>query len=94
MTIVAHAPRAQHSTIDVPVREIRIAILGLGQVGGALATLAARAGGALPATFRVAAALVRDPQKLRAVDTAALPLTTDPRTALASKPDVLISPSE
>ena len=90
MTIVAHAPRAQHTTIDVPVREIRIAVLGLGQVGGAVATLAARAAGALPATFHVAAALVRDPQKSRAIDTAALPLTTDPRTALASKPDVLI----
>ncbi len=91
MTIVAHAPRAQHTTIDsAPVREIRIAILGLGQVGSAIAALAARASVTLPATFDVAAALVRDPHKSRAIDTASLPLTTDPGTALASKPDVLI----
>jgi hypothetical protein len=91
MTIVAHAPRAQQTSIDsAPVREIRIAVLGLGQVGGAVAALAARASGALPATFDVIAALVRDPQKSRAIDAASLPLTTDPRTALASKPDVLV----
>jgi homoserine dehydrogenase len=73
-----------------PVREIRVAILGLGQVGGAIASLAARAAGTVPASFHVASALVRDPQKPRAIDAAALPLTTDPRTALASKPDVLV----
>jgi homoserine dehydrogenase len=91
MTIVANAPRVQHSTIDpAPVREIRVAVLGLGQVGGAIAALAARARGTLPASFEVASALVRDPRKPRAIDAAALPLTTDPRTALASKPDVLV----
>ena len=91
MTIVAPAPRVQHCTSDsTPVREIRLAVLGLGHVGGAIATLAGRAAGTLPANFHVAAALVRDPQKPRGIDTAALPLTTDPRTALASKPDVLI----
>src|SRR6188768_2862472 len=91
MTIAAPAPRVQHGTIDsTAVREIRVAVLGLGQVGSAIATLAARAAGTLPAKVHVAAALVRDPQKPRGIDTAALPITTDPRTALASKPDVLI----
>jgi len=91
MTIVAPAPRVQYSTIDpAPVREIRIAVLGLGQVGGAIAALAVRAAGTLPASFHVVSALVRDPQKPRASEAAALPLTTDPRAALASRPDVLI----
>ena len=85
MTIAAPAPRVQHGTIDsTAVREIRVAVLGLGQVGSAIATLAAREAGTLPANFHVAAALVRDPQKPRGIDTAALPMTTDPRTALAS----------
>jgi homoserine dehydrogenase len=91
MMIMAPAPRVQHNTIDpAPVREIRVAVLGLGQVGGAIASLAVRAAGTLPASFQVASALVRDPQKPRAIEAAALPLTTDPRTALASKPDVLV----
>ena len=91
MRIAANAPRVQQSIIDPPPeRDIRVAVLGLGQVGGAIAALAARAAETLPASFEVASALVRDPQKLRAIDAAALPLTTDPRTALASKPDVLV----
>ena len=91
MMTLAPAPRVQHSTLDpTPVREIRIAVLGLGQVGGAIASLAVRAAGTLPASFRVASALVRDPQKPRAIDATALPLTTDPQTALASRPDVLV----
>ena len=39
MTTVAHAPRAQRTAFDsASVREIRVAVLGLGQVGGAVAT--------------------------------------------------------
>jgi homoserine dehydrogenase len=93
MTIMAPAPtlRVQQSTIEPAAdREIRVAVLGLGQVGGAIASLAVRAAGTLPARLHVASALVRDPHKPRAIDAAALPLTTDPRTALASKPDVLV----
>lgn len=93
MTIMVPAPtlRVQHSTIEPAAgREIRVAVLGLGQVGGAIASLAVRAAGTLPARLHVVSALVRDPHKPRAIDAAALPLTTDPRTALASKPDVLI----
>src|SRR5262245_47387937 len=88
---IAPAPRVQPSTIHpAPVREIRVALLGLGKVGGAIAALAVRAAGTLPASFDVASALVRDQEKPRAVDAATLPLTTDPRTALASKPDVVV----
>jgi homoserine dehydrogenase len=91
MTFVAPAPRAQHSALaQAPVREIRVALLGLGQVGGAIASLAVRTAGTLPVGFQVASALVRDLRKPRAIDAAALPLTTDPRTALTSKPDVLV----
>ena len=90
--MIAGPVRVQPSTIDpaAAVPEIRVAVLGLGQVGGAVAALAVRAAGNLPASFRVASALVRDPRKPRVIDAATLPLTTDPRKVLASKPDVLV----
>jgi len=91
MTTVAHAPLAQHTAFDsVPVRAIRVAVLGLGQVGGALAALATRADGPFPAAFQITSALVRDPHKRRGIDVLALPITTDPRAVAESKPDVLV----
>jgi homoserine dehydrogenase len=92
MMIVGPVSRVQPGTFDpaATVREVRVAVLGLGRVGGAVASLAARAAGNLPSGFRVASALVRDPRKPRAIDAATLPLTTDPRKVLASKPDVLV----
>jgi homoserine dehydrogenase len=92
MMIVGPVPRVQPSTIDPAstVPEIRVAVLGLGQVGGAVAALAVRAAGNMPFSFRVVSALVRDPRKPRAIDASTLPLTTDPRKVLASKPDVFV----
>lgn len=91
MTTFAHALEAQRAPArPSPVREIRIALLGLGHVGGAIAELTARAVEPGATTFQIASALVRDLAKPRGVDTSALHLTTDPRTALATRPDVLI----
>ena len=91
MTTFAHALEAQRAPARPSfVREIRIALLGLGHVGGAIAELTAGAAEpGLPA-FQIASALVRDPAKPRGIDTSALRLTTDPRAALAAKPDVLV----
>ena len=70
-------------------REIRVALLGLGHVGSAVAAAAAA-----PAHsgihFTVSTALVRDVRRLRAVDTSSFTLTTDPFEPLASNPDVVV----
>lgn len=69
--------------------DIRVALLGLGRVGSAVAAAAAA-----PAhsrfRFAVTTALVRDARRPRAVDTSRFSLTTDPFEPLASKPDVVV----
>jgi homoserine dehydrogenase len=82
-SVEAAPPRAVRS------RDIRIALLGLGQVGSAIAALAAetRASGA---AITIASALVRDRHRPRPIDTSAIPLTTDPSAVLASKADVVV----
>jgi homoserine dehydrogenase len=68
-------------------REIRVALLGLGQVGTAVAATAAALA---DSRFSITAAVVRDVGRPRAVDTSRFTLTTDPREALASKPDIVV----
>jgi len=91
MTIVAHEPEARPTRRPAALREIRVALLGLGQVGSALAELSSTTTqGALTGRFRLTAALVRDPHKPRRVDTTPLTLLTDGKAALASTPDVVV----
>jgi homoserine dehydrogenase len=69
-------------------RPITIALLGLGQIGSAVARCASlSAGSAQP--VRVACALVRDPSRDRA-DVPAIPLITDPRAIFALRPDAIV----
>ncbi|MGH9372767.1 MAG: homoserine dehydrogenase, partial [Vicinamibacterales bacterium] len=78
-----HAPAASHS------RDIRIALLGLGQVGSAIADLARRSTDPSH-QFTIASALVRDGHRIRRIDTSAIPLTIDPATALSARADVVV----
>lgn len=68
-------------------REIRVALLGLGQVGTAVAATAAALA---DSRFSITAAVVRDVSRPRAVDTSRFTLTTDPCEALASNPDIVV----
>lgn len=90
MTTVLNPAPAQSAETPVPrTNEIRLALLGLGNVGGALAELVS---GPPAGTerFRIVSALVRDTRRRRPVDTSAIPLTTDPRAALGARPDVVV----
>lgn len=72
---------------SVPER-ISIALLGLGQVGGAVADLARRS--AEPA-FTIAGALVRDTARPRRDgDTVRVAVTTSPEALLHTRPDVVV----
>ena len=89
MTTVLNDVAAQDAPSFRPTlqREIRVALLGLGQVGTAVAaTVAAHAG----SRFSITAAVVRDVSRPRAVDTSRFTLTTDPQEALASNPDIVV----
>jgi homoserine dehydrogenase len=66
---------------------IRVALLGLGQVGSAVARLAAQSASAPGPTVDVIGALVRDPRRHRADEFA---LTTDPEKLLNDAPDVVV----
>lgn len=70
-------------------REIRVALLGLGHVGSAVAAAAA-APAHSGVRFTVCTALVRDVRRPRAVDTSRFALTTDPFEPLGSNPDVVV----
>jgi len=91
MTTVLNDVAAQRAPFWHPYdqREIRVALLGLGHVGSAVAAVAAA-----PAhsgiRFTVTTALVRDVRRPRAVDTSRFTLTTDPFEPLASNPDVVV----
>ena len=68
--------------------EVRVALLGLGHVGSAVAAAAARAHSGI--RFTITTALVRDVRRPRVVDTSRFTLTTDPSEPLASDPDVVV----
>jgi homoserine dehydrogenase len=84
MTMVAEAVRGE---VRAPVDSIRIALLGLGQVGGAVAALVRDSG--LNDRFTIACGLVRDVRRERP-DAAHLRLTSDTRDALTDDPHVVI----
>jgi homoserine dehydrogenase len=72
-----------------PPRDIRVALLGLGQIGGAIAAMAQTHTD--PACrFSIASALVRDVHRRRALDTSAIALTADPSGAFAASPDIVV----
>lgn len=72
-----------------PLREIRVALLGLGQIGGAIAAMAQTHPD--PACrFSIATALVRDVHRPRALDTSSIALTADPSGAFAASPDIVV----
>jgi homoserine dehydrogenase len=85
MTTVLNDVAAQPARVRR--REIRVALLGLGQVGTAVAATAAALA---DSRFSITAAVVRDVSRPRAVDTSRFTLTTDPWEALASNPDVVV----
>ena len=90
MTTVLNAvPAHARATAPAPKTEIRVALLGLGHVGGAIAGLARERNDA-PHRFPIVSALVRDVHRRRAIDTTRIPLTNDPAIALASRPDVVV----
>jgi homoserine dehydrogenase len=70
-------------------REIRVALLGLGHVGSAVAATAA-AHKDSGSRFTITTAVVRDVRRPRAVDTSRFILTTDPSEALATNPDIVV----
>ncbi len=87
MTTVATAP-LPIATGDrhAPVSErISLALLGLGQVGGALAALASRRSGP---RFAIAGALVRDTARAR--EAGGVPVTDRPEALLDTQPDVVV----
>lgn len=88
MTTAAHAARAQRPPADVHVPAIRVALLGLGQVGSAVADLARQPGNASP--IHVVSALVRDVPRPRAVPTDAIEVTADPSRVMSARPDVVV----
>jgi homoserine dehydrogenase len=88
MTTVAEAVRVRlHAPTDVPTVSVRVALLGLGQVGSAVAALA-RGCTEGPHRFIITSALVRHACRACPVD--GIPLTTDPARGLASRPDVVV----
>jgi homoserine dehydrogenase len=90
MTTVVHAADVrEHAAARIVRREIRVALLGLGQVGGAIAALAQQQVSSAQ-TFTITSALVRDPHRRRTVDTTRIPLTVDPSGVLRDRPDVAV----
>ncbi len=82
------APQAALARTTAP-REVRVALLGLGQVGTAIAEIAA----SHPdpgCRLAITSTLVRDLRRPRRLDVAGFGLTSDPFQALASNPDVVI----
>jgi homoserine dehydrogenase len=88
-TVVNTAGVQTRAAARIGQREIRVALLGLGQVGGAVASIAQQ--NAIEAChFTITSALVRDIHRPRTVDVSRLPLTTDPNTVLRDSPDVVV----
>jgi homoserine dehydrogenase len=90
MSTVASLVREEDAaSVAAPPRDIRIALLGLGQVGSAVAALA-RTSTHASHRFAVASALVRSPERVRPIDPSTLPLTMDGAAALDTRPDVVV----
>ena len=88
MTTVLN-PAVEDARAATQPRDLRVALLGLGQVGSAVASIASEP--AYPGVrLSIAATLVRDPLRPRGIDTSALTLTTDPGRALACCPDIVV----
>ena len=82
-------PLVEHLPVGAPVEarrsratDLRVGLLGLGQVGSAVARLANET------SIRIEAALVRDPRSRRRVDD--VPVTTRADAILDSRPDVIV----
>jgi homoserine dehydrogenase len=86
-TVANHA--GAPSLASASVSEIRVALLGLGLVGSAVAALAAQPSSGRR-RFSITSALVRDVHRPRPIDTSGLPLTVDHFEPLRSRPDVLV----
>jgi homoserine dehydrogenase len=74
--------------VRTPSTPIRVGLLGLGHVGSAVARLARTRPPAARANIEIAAALVRDPLRIRAVQD--VPLTTDPDAVFLARPAVVV----
>ena len=72
----------------LPCADLRVGLLGLGQVGSAIAELALSRPAALGCTVRITSALVTDPGARNRPPT--VPLTTDPTTIFDTRPDVIV----
>jgi homoserine dehydrogenase len=88
MTTVADAVRAEpHALVFSPDAPARITLLGVGQVGGALAALARTP--QVARRFRVTSGLVRDTARERP-NAADVPLTSNLRHAIGSDTDIVV----
>jgi len=72
----------------LPCADLRVGLLGLGEVGSAIAELALTKPAALGRTVRIVSALVTDPGARVRIPGVAL--TTDPATLFAAAPDVIV----
>jgi len=91
MTTLVHEGRVPDPAVRPESRELCIALLGLGQVGAAVATLALDPPAALTRRLRIIGALVRRPARVRGPAlNARVRLTTDAVTLLESRPDALV----
>jgi homoserine dehydrogenase len=75
------------SAVQAKPAEIRVGLLGLGQVGSAVAAVAAETADRWP-PIRIEAALVRDPRSRQRPT--AIPLTTCGASIVDSRPDVIV----
>lgn len=88
MTTVAEAARAEpHARVSCTPAPARIALLGVGQVGGALAALARTP--PVARRFRVTSGLVRDTARERP-HAADIPLTSNLRQAIGEGTDIVV----
>ena len=77
----------EHSASPSIAETTSVALLGLGNVGSAVASLAARS--AEP-RFTIAGALVRDTGRTRTAGVAGIQATTNPEALLDARPDALV----
>jgi homoserine dehydrogenase len=89
MTTLVHEGRTLESAVRADSRELTIALLGLGQVGSAVAALALDPPAALTRRLRIIGALVRRPGREPDLN-GHVTLTTDAVTLLESHPDALV----
>lgn len=86
MTTLLNAARG-FAPARMPTAGIRVTLLGLGNVGLAVANHASSHAGQ---RFTIVSALVRDLSRLRPLDTGPIMITADPDAALAAAPDVVV----